>query len=100
MASVTAGSPFVSVPVLSKATAVILCAFSKASPPFIKMPDSTPFVVPTMSAVGVASPSAHGHETTSTATAKSSDAAKLRPKIKYQSEKVTRSEEHTSELQS
>src|SRR3989338_8316017 len=63
-------------------------AFSKASPPFIKMPDSIPLAVPTISAVGVASPKAQGQETTSTATAKSMEAAKFNPKIKYQRAKV------------
>ena len=45
------------------------CAISSASPPLIRMPRSAPRPVPTMMAVGVASPSAHGQAMISTATA-------------------------------
>ena len=62
------GVPAVSVPVLSRTTAVMRWAISSASPPLIRMPASAPRPVPTMIAVGVASPSAHGHAMISTAT--------------------------------
>ena len=39
---------------------------SKASPPLINTPFSAPFPVPTIIAVGVANPNAHGHAITST----------------------------------
>ena len=39
---------------------------SKASPPLINTPFSAPFPVPTIIAVGVAKPNAHGHAITST----------------------------------
>ena len=58
--SVTFGLPSVIVPVLSNITVSTLCASSKASPPFISIPFSAPFPVPTIIAVGVASPNAHG----------------------------------------
>jgi len=41
-------------------------ASSRASPPRIRMPASAPLPVPTMIAVGVARPMAHGHEMTTT----------------------------------
>ena len=66
--SVTSGLPSVSVPVLSKTMASILYAVSSASPLLIRMPFSAPLPVPTMMAVGVARPSAHGQAMTSTAT--------------------------------
>ncbi|KAH0455665.1 hypothetical protein IEQ34_015697 [Dendrobium chrysotoxum] len=43
------------------------CALSKASPPFMRTPLAAPTPVATMTAVGVASPSAHGHAITTTA---------------------------------
>ena len=64
--SVTSGFPSVMVPVLSNIMLFILCVVSNASPPLIKIPFSAPFPVPTIIAVGVASPSAHGHAITST----------------------------------
>ena len=70
--SVTEGLPSVIVPVLSKTTVSTLCAVSSASPPRIRMPISAPLPVPTMIAVGVARPSAHGQAMISTATALSS----------------------------
>ena len=45
---------------------LILWADSKASPPFIKIPFSAPLPVPTIIAVGVASPRAHGQAITNT----------------------------------
>ena len=41
-------------------------AFSNASPLFIRTPFSAPFPVPTIIAVGVANPNAHGHAITRT----------------------------------
>ncbi len=67
--SVSSGLPFVIVPVLSSSTARTAWMRSRLSPPLIRMPCSAPFPVPTMIAVGVASPNAHGQATTSTATA-------------------------------
>src|SRR3989338_6084300 len=66
--SVTSGFPLVKVPVLSKTIVVNLCAVSSASAFLIKMPFSAPFPVPTIIAVGVANPSAHGHAIIRTAT--------------------------------
>ncbi len=64
--SVTVGRPSVSVPVLSKTTVSTRCAISSASPPRMRMPTSAPRPVPTMTAVGVASPIAHGQAMTTT----------------------------------
>ena len=58
--AVTTGLPRVSVPVLSKTTVSIRPAASSASPPRTRIPASAPLPVPTMIAVGVASPIAHG----------------------------------------
>ena len=58
--STTSGRPIVSVPVLSKMTVSMRCATSSASPPLMRMPASAPRPVPTMIAVGVARPIAHG----------------------------------------
>ena len=54
------GRPAVSVPVLSKTTVSIRPAASSASPPRTRIPASAPRPVPTMIAVGVARPIAHG----------------------------------------
>mmetsp|Transcript_16959 Transcript_16959/g.46561 ORF Transcript_16959/g.46561 Transcript_16959/m.46561 type:complete len:230 (+) Transcript_16959:1215-1904(+) len=70
--SVTAGLPLVSVPVLSKTTESTLEASSSVSPPFMSTPCLAPTPVPTMTAVGVASPSAQGHEMTKQAMPKRS----------------------------
>ena len=69
LAKRTWGWPHVSVPVLSKMTVVALESVSSAAPPLISTPFWAPTPVPTMTAVGVASPSAHGHAMTSTAIA-------------------------------
>mmetsp|Transcript_103617 Transcript_103617/g.290206 ORF Transcript_103617/g.290206 Transcript_103617/m.290206 type:complete len:262 (-) Transcript_103617:88-873(-) len=58
--SVTTGLPRVRVPVLSKMRAFTLPAISRVSPPFIKTPWRAPTPVPTITAVGVASPRAQG----------------------------------------
>ena len=60
MIAVTDGRPCVSVPVLSNTTVSIRPASSSASPPRMRMPASAPLPVPTMIAVGVARPMAHG----------------------------------------
>ena len=65
--SVTRGFPSVIVPVLSIITVFIVWAVSKASADLISIPFSAPFPVPTIIAVGVAKPKAHGQEITNTA---------------------------------
>ena len=57
----TRGTPCVTVPVLSKTMLCTLWAVSSGSPPLMRMPLIAPTPVPTMTAVGVASPRAHGH---------------------------------------
>ncbi len=64
--SVTRGFPSVIVPVLSIITVLIVCAVSKLSADFISIPFSAPLPVPTIMAVGVAKPRAHGHDITKT----------------------------------
>ena len=73
--SASAGRPWVSVPVLSNTTVSMPWADSSTSAPRISTPSSAPRPVPTISAVGVASPSAHGQAMMSTATAASSACA-------------------------
>ncbi len=62
----SSGFPSVSVPVLSNTTVSILWACSKASPDLNRIPSSAPLPVPTMIAVGTASPSAQGQAMTRT----------------------------------
>ena len=62
-------SPVVTVPVLSSRMVSTRRVDSRTSGPLIRMPSWAPRPVPTMSAVGVASPSAHGHAMIRTATA-------------------------------
>ena len=57
------------VPVLSSTTTSRLWVSSSASPVLINRPAPAPFPVPTIIATGVASPSAHGQDTTKTAIA-------------------------------
>ena len=52
------------VPVLSKTTIVILLILSRTSPPFIRTPKPAAIPVPTITAVGVARPRAHGQAIT------------------------------------
>ena len=52
--------PSVKVPVLSKTIVSIWFNFSNASPDFIRIPNSAPLPVPTIIAVGVASPNEQG----------------------------------------
>jgi len=66
--SLTSGRPIVIVPVLSTTTASIFLAFSKVSAFLINIPDSAPLPIPTISAVGVARPKAHGQAIINTVT--------------------------------
>ncbi len=61
--------PVVTVPVLSSTTVSTRRVDSSTSGPLISSPSWAPRPVPTISAVGVASPSAHGQAMISTATA-------------------------------
>ncbi len=73
----TSGFPSVIVPVLSSTMAFTFFAISRLSASFIKIPFSAPFPIPTMIAVGVASPRAHGHAITRTVTIANSPCVKL-----------------------
>jgi len=64
MISLTSGYPDVKVPVLSNTIVVMEFIFSRTSPPFISIPKVAAIPVPTMTAVGVANPSAQGHAIT------------------------------------
>ena len=59
----------VSVPVLSVTSALILRKFSNAEASFISICSSAALPIPTISAVGVANPIAHGQAITNTAIA-------------------------------
>ncbi len=61
--------PVVTVPVLSRTTVSTRRVFSRTSGPLMRMPSWAPRPVPTIRAVGVARPSAHGQAMISTATA-------------------------------
>ena len=65
----TRSFPSVTVPVLSSRIVVIRRVCSSTSGPLIRIPSWAPRPLPTMSAVGVASPRAHGQAMISTATA-------------------------------
>jgi hypothetical protein len=67
--SVSAGRPWVIVPVLSNTMASSRWAVSSASAERIRIPDWAPLPVPTMIDYGVSSPSAHGQAMIRTATA-------------------------------
>ncbi len=62
-------TPVVTVPVLSRTMVSTLRVDSRTSGPFRRMPSWAPRPVPTISAVGVARPRAHGQAMISTATA-------------------------------
>ena len=64
--SVTAGSPFVMVPVLSSATMLTFPVSSSETAVLNSMPFFAPMPLPTIIATGVARPSAHGQLMTST----------------------------------
>ena len=67
------------VPVLSSTTVSTRCAVSRLSPDLMRIPCSAPRPVPTIMAVGVARPSAHGQEITSTAIPDASAKLKVAP---------------------
>ena len=69
---VVRGRPSVTVPVLSSSTRSIFSPRSMASPPRTRMPSSAPRPVPTMTAVGTASPMAQGQAMMRTVTAATS----------------------------
>src|SRR3989344_9023453 len=69
--------------------AVIFLVISSGTPPLIKMPFSAPLPVPAISAVGVASPSAHGHAITITAVNAISANGSVAPRKKYHEIKVS-----------
>lgn len=63
--SLTSGLPEVKVPVLSKTTTFIFSIFYNISAFLIKIPNEAASPDPTITAVGVARPKAHGHAMTS-----------------------------------
>ena len=65
----TRGSPSVRVPVLSKTTVSTRLRASRAPADLHRMPSRAPLPVPTIMAIGVASPRTQGQEITSTAIA-------------------------------
>lgn len=88
--STTSGCPSVKVPVLSNTTTVNLVAFSNAAAFLKRMPFIAPSPVPTMMAIGVASPSASGHAITNTVMVKVSANSNVCPITQYQTLKVSR----------
>ncbi len=80
MRSTTFGFPSVTVPVLSRITTWILWVVSRASPLLIRIPWLAPSPVPTIMAVGVASPKAQGQAITRTDTKMVSTKAASWPK--------------------
>ena len=85
---VTCGLPTVIVPVLSNTTVSMSLTSSRTSPFLIKTPILALRAVPTIKAVGVAKPSAHGQAITTTETAKSIALTNVAPKKTYQITKV------------
>ena len=81
--SVTCGSPFVIVPVLSSATVVFFPVSSSETAVLNRIPFFAPTPFPTMIATGVARPSAHGQLITSTEIALASAYAKFCPKASH-----------------
>ena len=82
--SVTWGFPVVMVPVLSSTTVRTSWALSRIWALFTNMPSLAPRPVPTMMAVGVASPRAQGQLITSTLTPWTTAAAQSKPLISSQ----------------
>ena len=80
--SVTEGSPFVSVPVLSKTMVVSFRAFSTYSPLRRSTPYSAPLPTPARMAVGVAMPRVQGHAMRRTAS--NAKKAAANPVVMYQ----------------
>ena len=81
--SVTFGSPLVIVPVLSSATICTSPAVSSDSDVLNRTPFLAARPLPTIIATGVASPSAHGHEMTSTVMPRASASARDAPAISH-----------------
>ena len=86
--------PVVTVPVLSSTTVSIVRVDSSTSGPLISRPSWAPRPVPTMSAVGVASPSAHGQAMISTATAAVNAKVALSPVPSQKPSVATASADH------
>ena len=82
--SSTSGFPSVIVPVLSKAATSIWPAFSRVSPFLIRIPNSAALPTPTVTAVGVANPNAHGHATTRIEIRHVKEKSNVAPSTKYQ----------------
>ena len=61
---------------------------SNESPPFINIPFSAPFPVPTITAVGIAKPKAHGQDITTIDVKTSKDNSRPMPAMKYQNKKA------------
>ena len=87
--SSTSGFPSVIVPVLSNAATSIWPAFSKVSPFLIKIPYSAALPTPTVTAVGVARPNAHGQATTKIEIRQVSENNKEAPNTKYHIKNTT-----------
>ena len=62
--SIKVGFPFVIVPVLSTTTVSTLWSFSRVAASLMRIPSFAPLPTPTMIAVGVARPRAHGQAMT------------------------------------
>ena len=77
-----------SVPVLSKTTAVNFSEISSASPFRISTPNSAPLPIPTVTAVGVASPRAQGQATTRIDIRTVSENRSVAPRARYQARKA------------
>ena len=94
--SVSAGSPRVIVPVLSRMMASSFSAVCSASPERIRMPFSAPLPMPTVSEVGVARPSAHGQAMISvvTRTTVAIDQPRLGPEMVPGDERQDREDHH------
>ena len=81
--------PVVTVPVLSSTTVSTRRVDSSTCGPLIRMPSCAPRPVPTSSAVGVASPRAHGHAMIRTATAAVNAAATVPAPNTHQPNRVS-----------
>ena len=86
--------PSVIVPVLSSTIVPIRRVCSSTSGPLIRIPSCAPRPVPTSSAIGVASPSAHGHAMISTETAAVKAADAPPPASSQPSERRERDPDH------
>ena len=86
--SVTCGLPTVIVPVLSKTTVLMSLTSSRTSPFLINTPILALRAVPTINAVGVARPKAHGQAITTTETANSNAVTNGAFKNTYQTTNV------------